>query len=104
MLRRPAPSSFGGSGGAGVGAVAGAAVGKTTAEAINPQDAYWRANYLRMPGYIQGYTYDDYLPAYRLGYEGRRFYQGMTYDQMEAEGKLPRAAAKRFAKLGTRSG
>jgi len=49
------------------------------------EEAYWRENYLREPYYERGYTFDDYYPAYRTGWEGRLRYQGRTYEQVERE-------------------
>lgn len=52
------------------GAVAGGMAGKAAAEAINPtaEDAYWRDAYQREPYYTAGRSYDDYRPAYELGW------------------------------------
>ena len=60
--------------GAAVGAVVGGLAGKATAEAIDPtaEEAYWTENYVREPYYEKGLGYDQYAPAYRTGYEGRR--------------------------------
>jgi hypothetical protein len=54
---------------------------------VNPvaEEAYWRANYLREPYYERGYTFEDYFPAYRTGWEGRARYAGRTYEQAERE-------------------
>ena len=59
--------------GAVVGAVAGGLAGHGVAEAINPtaEDAYWRSTYDKEAYYRSDYTYDDYAPAYRAGWEGR---------------------------------
>ncbi|MEJ8850611.1 PA2169 family four-helix-bundle protein [Variovorax rhizosphaerae] len=63
--------------GAAVGLVAGAVVGglggKAVGERINPtaEDAYWRKSYDTQPYYESGLGYDDYGPAYQLGYTGR---------------------------------
>jgi hypothetical protein len=40
--------------------------------AINPtaEEAYWRDAYRREPYYRDDLTYDDYGPAYRVGYTG----------------------------------
>ncbi len=56
-------------------------------EGVNPvlEEAYWRKNYLREPYYERGYTFDDYLPAYRTGWEGRLRYSGRTYEQCERD-------------------
>jgi hypothetical protein len=49
------------------------------------EEAYWRDNYLREPYFERGYTFDDYYPAYRTGWEGRVRYQGRTYEQCERD-------------------
>jgi len=57
--------------GAVVGAVGGGLVGKGVAEQIDPtrEDAYWRDAH-RNESYVErDYSYDDYSPAYRTGYE-----------------------------------
>ena len=56
-------------------------------ERVNPavEEAFWRENYLREPYYERGYTFDDYYPAYRTGWEGRVRYAGRTYEQCERE-------------------
>lgn len=70
-----AAGSIGGPVGTAVGAVVGAVVGglagKGAAEAVNPteEDAYWRDAHGREPYYSSDYTYDDYAPAYRHGYQ-----------------------------------
>ncbi|WP_213954791.1 MULTISPECIES: PA2169 family four-helix-bundle protein [unclassified Variovorax] len=74
--------------GAAVGLVAGAVVGglggKAVGERINPtaEDAYWRKNYDTQPYYEAGYGYDDYGPAYQLGYTGRDTL-GRDFDTVE---------------------
>jgi hypothetical protein len=65
--------SVGGPIGAMVGGVAGAVVGglvgKGIGEAVDPsEDRYWRDTYATRPYYRDGYAYDAYEPAYRLGY------------------------------------
>ncbi|MGV3773663.1 MAG: hypothetical protein ACO1QB_12235 [Verrucomicrobiales bacterium] len=69
------------------GAIAGGLAGKGAAEAVNPtaEEAYWRDNYSNQPYYDKSYTYDDYAPAYRTGYEGYSRYAGTgkTYDAVE---------------------
>jgi hypothetical protein len=56
--------------GAAIGGVAGGMVGKGAGHLVNPteEDAYWRTNYQTQSHYTPGYTYDDYSPAYALGY------------------------------------
>ncbi len=55
------------------GAVAGGLGGKAVAEGVNPtlEEAYWRENYAKEAYYDAGRTYDDYGPAYELGWSGR---------------------------------
>lgn len=59
--------------GAVVGAVVGGLAGTTVAQALNPheEDAYWREKHTQEPYYSDAYTYDDYAPAYRAGYQSR---------------------------------
>jgi hypothetical protein len=73
--------------GAAVGAVVGGLVGKGIAEAIDPtaEEAYWSQNYQREPYYERGYTYADYHPGYRTGWEGRARYEGRTFDEVEGD-------------------
>jgi hypothetical protein len=73
--------------GAVVGSVAGGLVGKSAAEAIDPtvETDYWKNNYNSRPYYESDYTYDDYEPAYRTGFEGYRTHYGRTYDDVEPE-------------------
>ena len=71
--------------GAAIGAVAGGLTGKGVAEAVNPtvEDAYWRDNYSTTSYYDRNRTYDDYAPAYRLGYSSYGRYP--SYDTAERE-------------------
>ena len=52
--------------------------GKAAAEAVNPteEDAYWREIYHREPYYVGGRTYDQYRPAYELGWSSVGRYEG----------------------------
>jgi uncharacterized protein (TIGR02284 family) len=61
-----------------VGAVAGGLGGKAAAEAVNPtaEDAYWRDNYVKEPYYEKGRAYEEYQPAYELGWSSRTRYEG----------------------------
>jgi hypothetical protein len=73
--------------GAAVGAVAGALSGKAIAERINPsaENDYWRKNYSSRPYVRSGSIYDDYAPAYRMGYERYPQYHGRLFDDVEPE-------------------
>lgn len=73
--------------GAAAGAIVGGLAGKGWAERINPtvEEAYWRDNHASRPYYEAGRRYDDYLPAYRTGWEGRAQYGDRTFDEVEAD-------------------
>ena len=79
----------GGAVGAAVGAVAGGLAGHAAGETINPsvEDIYWRQAHIREPYYRKDFTYDDYGPAYRTGYEGAGRYHGQSrrFDDVETE-------------------
>lgn len=70
------------------GGVAGGYAGKAAGEAIDPtrEDTYWRDNYVSQPWYESDYTYDDYQPAFRTGYEGYRRHAatGKRYEEVES--------------------
>jgi hypothetical protein len=70
--------------GAAIGAIAGGVAGRGVAAAVNPavEDGHWREAYTTAPYYVAGRTYDDYGPAYALGYNGRSRYDG-TFDGAE---------------------
>ncbi|UUZ52367.1 hypothetical protein LP419_22855 [Massilia sp. H-1] len=59
--------------------------GKAAGSLINPEveAAYWRSSYQTAPYYSPGYTYDDYGPAYELGYNSRGRYVGQQFDAVE---------------------
>ncbi|MFZ3290473.1 MAG: hypothetical protein WA191_26945, partial [Telluria sp.] len=71
--------------GAAAGALAGGMAGKAAGRLVNPEEeaAYWRTSYQSAPYYSPGYTYDDYGPAYELGYNGRARYPG-SFDSVES--------------------
>src|SRR5215208_311489 len=71
-----AAGAIGGPVGVAVGGVVGGLAGRAAAEAANPtaEEAHWRENYSREPYYEQGRSFDDYAPAYRLGWTGRTRY------------------------------
>ena len=77
-----AAGALGGPVGAAVGGVAGAVAGglagKAAAEAVNPteEDAYWREAYPREPYYVGGRSYEEYRPAYELGWSAVDRYEG----------------------------
>ena len=68
------------------GAVVGGLAGKAGAELVNPtaEQAYWRERYEREPYYQAGYTYEDYGPAYTLGWNRSTMYD-TDFDAVEPE-------------------
>lgn len=46
------------------------------------EDLYWASNYWREPYYRADYDYEDYAPAYCVGYSGCAQYGG-TFDESE---------------------
>ncbi|MES2322434.1 MAG: hypothetical protein V4633_09245 [Pseudomonadota bacterium] len=71
--------------GAAIGGIAGGMAGKAAGSLVNPEEesAYWRSAYQTAPYYSPGYTYDDYGPAYELGYNSRGRYAGQRFDSIE---------------------
>lgn len=72
-----------------VGGVAGGYAGKGIAENIDPtvEDEYWRNEYQGRPYYSEDYTYDDYAPAYRVGWEAYDPQSATTWEEREAYAK-----------------
>lgn len=68
-----------------VGAIAGAVAGHNVAEGFDPtaEDAYWEENHRLKPYYIGKFDYNDYRPAYRMGYEGYQQREGLSFDEAE---------------------
>lgn len=68
-----------------VGAVIGGLAGKAVAEKIDPtiEDAYWLGAYLNEPYYDRAHTFEDYAPAYRVGYVGYTQSAGKSFEDSE---------------------
>jgi hypothetical protein len=70
------------------GGVAGGITGKVIAERINPQheDEYWRLEFPTRT-YAAGskFGWDDYEPAFRLGYQRYPDCHGRSFDEVEPE-------------------
>lgn len=66
------------------GAVMGGLGGKAAAEGVNPttEEAYWRENYEKETYVDAGRSYDDYGPAYEMGWSGRS-QRGADFDTVE---------------------
>ena len=56
-----------------------------TTPVINPtrEDAYWQREFTRQPYYRADLSYDDYSPAYRVGYTGPLRREG-SFDALES--------------------
>ena len=87
--------------GAVIGAVAGGLAGKGVAESIDPtvEDTYWRENYTQRPYYDKNTAYEDYRPAYQLGWESRSKYASRSFDEAEPELGRDWESAKRHSQL-----
>lgn len=73
--------------GAVVGGIVGAKAGDSIAEAVNPTayNAYWKDNYRTANYYVAGREWNDYQPAYKLGYDSYAKYHGRPYNDVEAD-------------------
>ena len=73
--------------GSAAGAIAGGLAGKAVAEHFDPtaEHTYWRENFESQPYYQKGMSYDDYSPAYQLGWESRTLYAGKRFDDIESD-------------------
>lgn len=71
--------------GAVVGAVAGGLFGKGVAEGLDPtvEEKFWREHHAEASWVDPALTYEDYAPAYRLGYESHGAMQGTSYTTAE---------------------
>ena len=87
--------------GAVVGAVAGGLAGKGVGEMIDPtgEDNYWRENYSSRSYVERGTSYDEYAPAYRMGWESSQRFKGHTFDQAEPNLRTDWERAKGKSKL-----
>ena len=73
--------------GAAVGAVAGGLAGKSVAESYDPtvETEYWRKEYRQRPYYSEDYSFEDYEPAYRAGFEPSVSGSADTWQNAEPE-------------------
>ena len=71
--------------GAAVGAVVGGLAGKAVAEAVDPtvEHSHWKEAHTRQPYYVEGYSYDDYGPAYAIGLRDVHHHPGRPYDDVQ---------------------
>ena len=68
-----------------IGAVVGGLGGKAASEALNPsgEEQFWRAHYENETVHSPDLDYDDYAPAYRLGYENRERLGAESFEMVE---------------------
>jgi hypothetical protein len=54
---------------------------------VNPtlEDNYWRENFSSRPYARDNANYDEYRPAYRVGWESATQYRGRKFDEVEPE-------------------
>jgi hypothetical protein len=75
-----------------IGTAAGLAAGTAAALAgkhperkqVEPanEELYWREHFAAEPYVETAYQFEDYLPAWRTGWEGRGKYQGRSFDDV----------------------
>jgi hypothetical protein len=71
-----------------VGGVLGAAaafVPRSTKIDAAAEEVYWRDHYASETYYDPGYNFEDYLPAYRVGWEARRKSANSRFEDLERE-------------------
>jgi uncharacterized protein YcfJ len=80
---------IGGAIGAAAGAIAGAAAADKIADVLDPkvEETYWKKTYRSRPYYREGLEFEEYLPAYRLGWEiaSEEDYKNHDFEQSEHE-------------------
>jgi len=69
------------------GAVLGASAGAGYAKWIDQtaEESFWRENHDRQPHQESGHSYEDYAPAYRLGFSAPARYAGEDWSTAEAK-------------------
>jgi hypothetical protein len=69
------------------------------------EQAYWEQNYKREPYFERGYTFEDYLPAYRIGWEARvLYYDAGSFDEVERELERQYRRGRGASQLGWEKG
>jgi hypothetical protein len=56
--------------------------GKVDASA---EERYWLENYTEQPYYDPSYSFEDYLPAYRAGWQARMRFPNSSFEELERE-------------------
>ena len=73
---------------AGMAAGAAAAVARRREPAkVDPaaEERYWLENYTEQAYYDPAYSFEDYLPAYRAGWEGRARFPNSSFEEVERD-------------------
>jgi hypothetical protein len=79
--------------GTAVGTAAGMAAGAVSAlvgtvpAQVDPanEELYWREHFASEPYYDANFSFEDYLPAWRVGWEGRGRHAGRKFDDIEQD-------------------
>lgn len=73
--------------GAVIGGIVGAAAGDGIAEAVNPTayNDHWKSNYTTTPYYASGREWNDYEPAYKMGYSAFGSNRGRKFEEIETD-------------------
>jgi hypothetical protein len=58
---------------------------ETVGQDFTAEETYWRETYQREPYYTKETNYEDYAPAYRVGWEGVSRYSGKGFDDVEPD-------------------
>jgi hypothetical protein len=72
---------------AGMAAGAAAALGKREPRKVDPvvEEAHWREHFAGEPYFDATYAFEDYLPAWRTGWEGIGKYAGRSFEDAERD-------------------
>jgi hypothetical protein len=62
-----------------------ALVGKAPAAQLDPasEELYWREHHASEPYFDRNFAFEDYLPAWRVGWEGRGRHAGRKFEDVE---------------------
>jgi hypothetical protein len=85
-----------------IGAVVGGLAGKAASEALNPsgEEQFWRAHFENELRSGADYEYEDYAPAYRLGYEHRVRLGAESFELVEDQLETQWSDVKGDSRLG----
>ncbi|WP_374321405.1 hypothetical protein [Pseudoxanthomonas kaohsiungensis] len=64
-----------------------------------PDSGYWNQQFRSEPYFLEGDSYDDYEPAYRLGYQARHQHPGRDFDSLDEQLQRDWAASKGLSRL-----